>query len=241
MRIEDVCRLLSDYDYSAEYTDHRDAQLKNGWATVREKGNDTEFYAVFITGSAAKMSSLTRDLIESMPGPGGWEKLIGKDLERYSPFRIVSLGHFAYGTGNRKRFEGIRQRTLDAVNKAHDEKAAEAGQEASGVRPVAAGDGKLTTFFTTNGFQVQLYSGREYERMNESRRFFQKAIMPYADANAKKKYAYYVLSVTEGDAVRLGDALEEETGKALEEVDALIGLENRTEMSGLKSEETFRL
>ena len=222
---------MNGYGDAASYTDHRDGQLKKGFITLRADGEDDVFYTAFETGSVATMSIETAKAVSIEAKPDAWEKLKGKELRRYMPFRIVSLGHFGLGSGSRKKYEEIRKTAEAAVKKAEAEKRAE-NPDAEQVRPALANRGGEFIFFTSNGIQIQTFSGREFERYNESRRFFKKGYLPYADRNSRKKYAYYVAAFWDRKVEELGDGIKTAVEEALAEVRAYAGIDFSEEIVG---------
>lgn len=234
MKIEEAIRLMNGYGDAASYTDHRDGQLKKGYVTLKADGEDDVFYLVTAAGSVATMSCETAKPVSVEAGPDAWQDLKGRELKRYSPFRIVSLGHFGLGSGTKKRYEEIRKTAEAAVKKAKAEKRAE-NPQAEPVRPAFAGNGKDLIFFASNGIQIQMFSGREYERYDESRRFFKKDYLPYAERSSRKKYAYYVAAFWEKQAEALGDGLKAMTEEALAEARAYAGLESSEEIVGAEA------
>ena len=240
MKIEDFIRMASDYEDSAEYVDYRDSQLRKGWVTIREVGDDSKFYGASVGGGIAVISQDTLELLEVDSRPDAWLRLEGMELERYTPFEIVALGSLPAGTGRSDKFSEIRSKVLSNLKAIAKEKR-KSLPEGERPRPARVGPDSETWFASENGLQTRFFSGREYERWNESRRFFQKTYLPYAEGKDKKRTAYVMTVVSKADSERYGERLGEEVRRTTREALSLAEVGEYEELLGVESDAVHRL
>ena len=206
MDIREILNLLEQYRQSIAETRYRDEQLRHGSITFREKGNEAEFYALSKIEGLVKISAYTCEIESRDPQADPVSVFADRDLERYTPIRILSAGYFPVILPA-DAYEDAILRARENVKKKEKEQALVPRREGDPVRPAYTGDKEHFAFITKNNIEYQVFSPKAFRNLNESRRFFKRSYLPYADGEYARTAPYFLETIHEGDFLRYGGNL----------------------------------